>query len=140
MLNYNRIKEVEKELIKAYKYFGADDSYIQEELYEQINELHTNYMDTIRIYGVEYSGKLTQVVSFSREFTETEYKGIACNYAKTAILYLFANDDVIKFVLFEYDYYEDNKGNPIDTENSEFRFVELEEVPVANVIFEWEIF
>ena len=129
-------EKVRKELVKAYSYFGMDEYDMECEIEEQMDDLDSNYNDVVMINNLEYSGYMLQVASSMGKKTKISLEDNPCTIRNPKILYLFVNNDMVKYVLYEYDLYEDKDGNFIKYKNNTYSFVKLEDISIVGYSLE----
>ena len=128
-MKLKRLNEAQALMVKTFQALGAPEGFIGYTVEDEIYELEVSLLrDIVEIDGVTYKGHLTQLAHYDSPFTETEYKGMKCNYKTGKILYLFANEDMVKLVHWENDYYEDFEGNYIGSTSDKYAFVEISDI------------
>ena len=133
MIIENKIQEKAKEeLIKAYTYFGMDQYEIKYEIEEQTSYLSHDYDDVFTIDSVKYTGKALQIVSYMGKIEETTLEEHFCTHRKPRILYLFVNNEII-----EYDLYEGiGEDTFFKVKNSKHYFAKLEDMNKEDAILD----
>ena len=129
-------ENVRKELVKAYSYFGMDEYDMEDKIEEQMNIFEYTFDNIVRIDGVEYLGKLLQIVYYKGKTQETIYKEIICKHLKPNILYLFVNNEILEYVLYEYDLYLDINDKFLNVENNKYSLVKLEKMALEDASLE----
>lgn len=132
-MKHSQIIKAEELLFEACMKLGASKDFTNELIDEYIYDMEGDFRNWITVNDIEYTGHIFQIAFKDNQLSEALLDGVDYLYKRVYILYLFVNNDMVKLVASESDYYQSINSNAVKIINYPDKFVTVEDLDWADI-------